>query len=387
MHPSLYPMLAAMILLSACATPSSDDPSAGGTPDSAYPPAGFIALTDLGCDTRNCGDMVTDAMGILPLALARLNRQYPDANAYVGLLSAEQADPDLLLDPPIAAELFAGQDFLPAPDGRYVIDSFAVDSPGCAISEISHHNTAGGDETSGNGDRSSGDNGGDDGGGEPRDGLPGGICGTLAIAHSLVYRLTVVKRDWSGVIDGDHWSDKFLKAIYRATGDGDGNRDIDRDEIDSAHEADWNKRWDIDKSRDWDKKPEAGNCEQLKTWCKRLERYRESEGDDCIIHLRRPTSGHYLTPETVTWDEAACHCVVEAPNTGEQDGSGADFKNVPKAPGKQTWKFGPNEEIEVTDGPSKNFFNRRYRDAWFACYDEDPVAGQNQDRRGSALPE
>ncbi len=257
---------------------------------------------------------------------------------------------------------------MPSRSGLYTIHSFAVDDPGCAVTGID-----------------AGDASGDDG--EPRDGMPGGICATLAITHSLVYKLSVVKENWDGVLDGSDWDADFLKAVYRATGDDDGNRDINTDEVDEAHEADWNKKWEVEKSKDWTKKPEDGNCDDLRAWCEEFKRYREHHGHDCILRTRRPTSGHQMTVNTVNWNAASCRCVIETVNTGQQDGAAADFKGVPKDPGKQSWELGPNEEIEVVAGPLKNFYNRRYQDAWFVCYESEAVRGVRRDEPGDAFPD
>lgn len=151
----------------------------------------------------------------------------------------------------------------------------------------------------------------------------------------------------------------------------DGKRGKNRDEVEDAHEADWNQKWKVGQSLDYKEMPDG--CRALTRWCKRLEKYLAKD-DDCILSMRHKTTniGHMTKVNSARWvNTEPCRCVIEAVNTGKQDGAANDFRNVPVNPGKHTFELGKNGRIGCTSGPSKNFWHLRYNAAAISCYDED----------------
>lgn len=325
----------------------------------AGPQLGFVSLQLLGCTVEGCTGpyVIEDSAGVLPAIAQYLEPRMPGAEAFVALEPGLVSEPFIVLDAATQQELFAGQDITLDPEGVYTVRELAATGNECALtgSALPVGDTA-------------------------FNGQPGGICGALAIAHSLVYRLTVVEEDWAGTKDGDKWDPDFLRAIQMATGDDDGRRGITQDQVDTAHEADWNAKWKVGKSLDWTTLPNAtsdadASCAELETWCNQLVQHHSDENDDCIIFLEGMDTngqhiGHFITVTSASWDAANCRCVVEAVNTGLQDGPAHDFTGVPVDPGKHTWEFGLDADIPVTAGSSLNFWNRLFNEAHVACYDE-----------------
>jgi hypothetical protein len=332
------------------AEPAEPAPSVPEDVASAYQ-AGFLSLADLGCDAQGCDGtiVINDPGGVLPALAARVAAAFPEGDAFVAMLPGfTEGAPSVFLDAEVAAELLADQPITPDREGAYTVVSGAASDESCGTMEIALEATP--------------------------NGLSGGICATLSIAHSLAFRLGVVPIGWDGVLSGDNWEADYLKAIYEASGDADAQRGLTREQISRAHTADWNSGYTITQSLDWTERPAGGKCDVLEDWCNDIIE-KQDERDDCILVVRggslsRPR-GHAMPIQTASWDANACHCVFQTANTGTQDSAAHDFARVSRAPGNQTWEVPAHGPIPVTAGPSQGFFNNRYDRADVACFDAD----------------
>lgn len=219
----------------------------------------------------------------------------------------------------------------------------------------------------------------------------GGICATLAIAHSLVHRNHIIPEDGRGEWDETSetsdgktvWNPDFLKKIYEASGDSDGSRGLSDSEMEEAHTADWSSDWDMDKSKDMTTVETPGNkpsASELSEWCKELKKFMEEERDDCILRTRGTMTykdldgttktkrvGHAMTINSV--EEKDGKCVIKVVDTSKQDPK-KDWEDVPYNPGDQEWTVG-------TDGSSISNNNPWgtsivWDEIAFFCFDEDP---------------
>ncbi len=363
------------------------------TPEDEEDPLGYLSLLDLECTAEGCGSDVVDPYGQLAAAYAAFEEAFPEEGSvlYAGVRAGGHVDEGALQ---IRSDsYFAEQDFEPDPEGYYTIDidNWAVSTDVCGSIGIQLD--------------------------PARDGEPGGICGTLAVAHSLVNRLNVVKSTWDNVYedtDGDgvkdSWDPDFIKAIQDASGNDDGNRGLDLDEIEDAHTADWNEKWTVENTWTlvhWESMPYIiGNpqwydddCDDLKEWCEDIAKATNEWDDDCIITMHGgglagfPFSGHAIAASKVTWNESECRCEVIAADTGKQDSPKNDYKGVPKSPGFHTWTFGKMGDIGVIKGSNQNFWNDQpYSSAKVHCFDEDPRFSylglkKREDKPGDAFPD
>ncbi len=326
-------------------------------------PLGYLSLEALGCTVDGCGSDVTDTLGLLAEASAALGEAFPGGGTlYAGVSAGGNVDEGAIQVR--SDSYFEGQDFETDPQGWYTVASFAVGSEFCSLLDFQL--------------------------GVLQDG--GGICGPIAIAHSLVHRLGVVDSEWDNVFedtDGDgeedSWDPDFLKAIVEAGGvEGDGHKGMTTQQISDAHTADWNEKWPVERSRNtglklgWKKMPKVpsnpgwfdDDCDDLKDWCETLSEASSDYGDDCILAMDNGSDAHVAPIMNATWHEDECYCEVRIVDTGKQDPKG-DYTGVPKSPGYQTWTFGKKSDIAHTKGTSKNFWNAlRFKNAQYTCYDE-----------------
>ena len=214
-------------------------------------------------------------------------------------------------------------------------------------------------------------------------GKKGGICATLAIAHSLVDELGVVSTEWEGVIDGTSWHPDFLKAIAEAGDQDDGaNRSFADSETDQAHTAPWNEGYTIvEKSDGWEEAPSDGDTDDLEDWCKELIRLKHSHEDDCLLRFYGK-SGHLMKINNVSYADGVC--TINTVNTGRQDSNANDFRNVPRAPGSQTWAVSASVRPVMVGGTNTKAWNSfGFNRTTFRCFDEDPIRGKTS-RKGPA---
>ena len=218
----------------------------------------------------------------------------------------------------------------------------------------------------------------------------GGICGVLAVAHSLVFKLTVVEEAWSGVKDGNKWDRDFLDKIWRRAGGIKGEGTPTAGEK-RAYEGDWNTGWDLDcRGTEEPSGPFLGlfGGTTVEQWCKSFARQANTgegnEGDDCNFILKSATAGHSMHVREVEFTGGKCKITVT--DTGIQgDGGG---RNVPLNPGTQVWEVSGTPgslTIRITGGASQSFWNSQgFTRAQFFCCDEDPI-GDGTSSPGSLL--
>jgi hypothetical protein len=214
----------------------------------------------------------------------------------------------------------------------------------------------------------------------------GGICASLAVAHSLLRR-QVVRREWEGVVvkkkvgerERLEWNPEFLKRVYRASGDADNNREITSDQTRRAHTASWNTLWRFRESAPREKiispgdKPSRG---ELRAWCNKLKRYLEDKNDDCFINTRGAETtiqngatitkaiGHLLPVTKIQWSSGRCK--IDAIDTGIQD-EGVTFASVPFDPGQETW------EVTTADVRVADWGSIVWNECALWCFDEEPT--------------
>ncbi|KAA3631099.1 MAG: hypothetical protein DWQ02_16890 [Bacteroidetes bacterium] len=220
----------------------------------------------------------------------------------------------------------------------------------------------------------------------------GGICATLAIAHSLVRRLNgLVPREatgnWESVTEtndegNEVWDPDFLRTIYRASGDTDGSRGLTNEQIERAHTADYSSSWRIRISRALTAIKREGTDmtnAQLAVKCEDLKNMIEENRDDCLLRLlgkktvdgREVTVGHRMTITGVDCSNGSMK--ITTINTGRQDRNN-DWENVPYNPGEEEWEITP-------DGinPPAHWEHIDWEESFFSCFDEEPKDPQNVD--------
>jgi hypothetical protein len=203
-----------------------------------------------------------------------------------------------------------------------------------------------------------------------------GICGVLAVAHSLVHKLGVVKKTWRNVVNGRNWHRDFLDKIWRAAGGDTDEGTTVGEQQDAYEDPDWNNEWEIE----CESEKETDDFDSVEEWCKKLkkksDRGRNSDGDDCNLGLRNDDSGHRMNIKTVNWRNNRCEITVY--NTGVQ-GSSGNYDDIPLNPGTQTWTISGDEDeptIRNTAGTNRAFWNGiGFEEANFYCCDEDPKSG------------
>jgi hypothetical protein len=220
----------------------------------------------------------------------------------------------------------------------------------------------------------------------------GGICATLAIAHSLIRRLNnlIPKNatgEWKGVtktVDGKEvWDEDFLKKIYKASGDNDGKRGLTNEEIEKAHTGDYSSNWKIRVSKPLEGLKTEGaplTKAQLAAKCEDLKKMLEEKRDDCLLRLlgektvdgKKKKVGHRMT---ITGVECADGSIkIKTINTGKQD-KNKDWKNVPYEPGEETWEITPNG---IKAPPHWQHID--WKSSYYSCFDEEPKDPNNPDK-------
>lgn len=220
----------------------------------------------------------------------------------------------------------------------------------------------------------------------------GGICATLAIAHSLIRRLNNLipkdaTGDWKGVtktVDGKEvWDADFLKAIYKATGDNDGKRGLTNEEIEKGHTADYSSNWKIRISKPMEEIKTDGNNltnAQLAAKCESLKKMIEENRDDCLLRMlgektvdgEKKNVGHRMT---ITGVECANGSMkIKTINTGKQD-KNKDWENVSYNPGEEEWEITPTG---IKAPPHWQHID--WKNSYCTCFDEEPKDPNNPDR-------
>ncbi|MEM7101862.1 MAG: hypothetical protein AAF502_01950 [Bacteroidota bacterium] len=220
----------------------------------------------------------------------------------------------------------------------------------------------------------------------------GGICATLAIAHSLVGKHGIIPKDgrgnWPDITetrnDTVFWKSDFLKKIYDASGDNDGSRGLSDDEVDKAHTSDWNGNWLVHRSKNMTeimKPSDKPSASELKEWCKKLKEFNDEKKDDCLLRARGTLTykdketgetktkrvGHMMTITKV--EEVNGKCKITVVNTGVQDRNN-DWENVPFDPKEQEWEISTTDaKITKNNGWGNSIV---WDDIACVCYDEDP---------------
>ncbi|MEO1437509.1 MAG: hypothetical protein AAFV80_18345, partial [Bacteroidota bacterium] len=236
----------------------------------------------------------------------------------------------------------------------------------------------------------------------------GGICATLAIAHSLVHRNQIIPEDgrgtWPETSETENgkqsWNPDFLKKVYEATGDEDGHRGLTDDQMEEGHTADWSSDWEVKKSKDMTNVATPGTnptASQLQAWCREMKKFIEQEQDDCILRVRGTLTykdengdtktrrvGHAMTINSV--EEKNGNCVIKVVDTAKQDPN-KDWEDVPYNPGDQEWTIGTNG----TSISRNNHWGTSivWDEIAYFCFDEDPkrndVQGTDRGTPGTAL--
>ncbi len=220
----------------------------------------------------------------------------------------------------------------------------------------------------------------------------GGICATLAIAHSLIRRLNnlIPKEatgEWKAVtktVDGKEvWDADFLKKVYKASGDDDDKRNLSNEEIEKAHTADYSSNWKIRVSKAYEGiKLDGTNLTnaQLEEKCKNLKSMIEDKKDDCLLRMtgkktvdgREVFVGHRMTITGVDCSDGKMK--VKTINTGRQDPN-QDWENVPYNPGEEEWTIGTTG---IT--PPAGWNHITWENSYCTCFDEEPKDSGNPDK-------
>ncbi len=311
-----------------------------------------------------------DFTGSLAAGYERLSSNYAPSNIFVAFSPGWDGEGlGVWLDPSLD-ELFIDDDNVTDVGGLYTIDQFGVSDAHCGLTNIDPE-TGGANKIQ-------------------------GICANLSVLHSLVDVMGVIRRDWAGVLDGENFSAELVKKVTRAGGSDPEdlpNRGLPWDQIDDAHEAEWNADWEVVKKTDGWIDEDRDDCGSLKTWCDQLEYDVENDNDDCVLGLLRPPSepeandgrAHAMTvwhsfgedrDQAVEYIETDrnCYCDIRTYNTGKQDNGRGDYV-VPHSPGFQVWRIYP-DQIVVPMSENRGFWlGQGYQHTMFACWDEDPKDG------------
>lgn len=196
-----------------------------------------------------------------------------------------------------------------------------------------------------------------------------GICGVLAVAHSILKLGLVSEADATEGEDGaKKFKKSFLDEVWRAAG-GHATGGCTPSEQRDAHRA-YNDQEGVNVTCTGDDKPDQPHGDEaadgtvtqaeLQAWCERLQQRLGEEKDDCALGLRGATAGHRMMAESAAWNAENGKCEIGTVNTGRQgDGDG---ENVPYNPGDQTWEIGANDpadgqtDVDISAGDTTTNF-------------------------------